>query len=244
MRETVPAQDSSIILPRHVGIIMDGNGRWAKSRGLPRIFGHRQGAKVFGEIARYCRDLAIPYLTVYAFSTENWKRPQEEVDSLMNLMRSYLKDVEQYQKENIRMVILGEVSSLDEDLQRLIARTVDGSKNNTGITVNIALNYGGRDEIVRACKRLARACVEEEISPEQINETLMEGCLYTAGQPPVDLIIRPSGEQRLSNFLLWQSAYAEYVFMDVLWPDFRPRDFDKALAEFSSRERRFGGSDG
>ena len=230
-------------LPKHIGIIMDGNGRWAKSRGLPRTAGHRQGAKVFSEIAKYCRDNGIRYLTVYAFSTENWSRPKSEVDAIMNLLAEYLSDVKKHDEENIRLCFLGEKDPLREDLRRQMMDIESRSAKNDGITVNIALNYGGRDEIVRAARRLAQECLDGKLSVQQITEESFSAHLDTSGQPDPDLIIRPSGEQRTSNFLPWQSTYAEYVFMNVLWPDFTAKDLDKAILEYLHRSRRFGGLD-
>ena len=237
-RKTPPARE---LLPRHLGIIMDGNGRWAKARALPREAGHRAGAKVVREIIRYCAQLGIPYLTVYAFSTENWKRPPHEVEALLDLLRSYLSDVEQYRKENARLRVLGELSPLPGDLQESIRRAEAESAANTGITVNIALNYGGRDEIVHGVRSLARDCAQGKLDPESITEELLSSRLYTAGEPDPDFIIRPSGELRLSNFLLWQSAYAELLFMNVLWPDFTPEHLNYALYQYALRDRRFGG---
>jgi len=228
-------------LPAHIGIIMDGNGRWAKQRGLPRKMGHKQGAKAFQEIAKYCRDIGIPYLTVYAFSTENWKRPKEEVDAIMDLLRDYLQEVYKHTEENIRIRFLGDPQPLDSDLREMIADVTEKSRNNTGITVNIALNYGGRDEITMAVKKIARAVQQGDLSVEEIDEDTVSACLYTQGQPDPDLIIRPSGEMRTSNFLPWQSAYAELIFMNVLWPDFTPQHLEEAIGEYNTRNRRFGG---
>ena len=235
-------QDATPLLPRHIGIIMDGNGRWAKRRSLPRSAGHRQGARTFRTISRYCRDIGIEYLTVYAFSTENWKRPQEEIDAIMNLLRDYLDELERHSDEDEGVLrFIGNTAPLAEDLRLRIDEVQARTAGRPGITVNIALNYGGRAEIVRAVQRAAELAVSGEISPDAVNEALVDSLLYTAGQPPVDLIIRPSGEQRLSNFMLWQGAYAELVFMDVLWPDFAPADLDRALEEYQRRSRRFGG---
>ncbi len=230
------------VLPRHLGIIMDGNGRWAKKRGLPRSAGHAAGAAVFKTIVRYCSGIGIRYLTVYAFSTENWKRPQEEVLALMGLFKQYLADaLTNFLGENVRVRFLGETGAFDPQLQKLISETERVSADRTGMVLNIALNYGGRAEIVRACRLLAQEVRKGSLEPERIDEEAFSSKLYTAGQPDPDLIIRPSGEQRISNFLLWQSAYAEYVVMDILWPDFKPRDLDRALDEYSARHRRFGG---
>ncbi len=235
-------QDATPLLPRHIGIIMDGNGRWAKRRSLPRSAGHRQGARTFRTISRYCRDIGIEYLTVYAFSTENWKRPQEEIDAIMNLLRDYLNELERHSDEDEGVLrFIGDTAPLAEDLRLRIDEVQARTAGRPGITVNIALNYGGRAEIVRAVQRAAELAVSGEISPDAVDEALVNSLLYTAGQPPVDLIIRPSGEQRLSNFMLWQGAYAELVFMDVLWPDFAPADLDRALEEYQRRSRRFGG---
>ena len=233
----VPAEH----LPAHIGIIMDGNGRWASKRGLPRNVGHRQGADTFGKIARHCREIGIRYLTVYAFSTENWKRPPDEIDALMDLFRRYLTETFQHKKENARIRFLGDRTPLSEDIRKMMDEVETASATNTAINLNIALNYGGRDEIVHAVRQLARRCVAGEISPEEIDEQVVSDQLYTAGQPDPDLIIRPSGEKRTSNFLPWQSAYAELVFMDILWPDFTPDDLDQAILEYLGRSRRFGG---
>lgn len=228
-------------MPRHVAVIMDGNGRWAKRRGLPRNAGHRKGADTFGKIARHCRDLHIPFLTAYAFSTENWKRPKEEVDSIMELLRRYLSDVFRHQDENARLRFLGDLTPLAPDIRETITRVEHESAENDAITINIALNYGGRDEIVRAARNLAAQCAAGGLSPEEIDEAVFSSALYTAGQPDPDLIIRPSGECRTSNFLPWQAAYAELVFLDVLWPDFSEKDFDRAIEIYQGRSRRFGG---
>lgn len=228
--------------PKHIGIIMDGNGRWAKKRGMPRTFGHKAGAKAFRELVKHCLERKIPYLTVYAFSTENWKRPQEEVDAIMKLLRDYLDEAFQHEDENkdICVKVIGSTGPLATDLREKIARLEEKTKGNTGITVNIALNYGGRDELVYAFRSLAEQIKEGSLSPDQVTEDLISDSLYTAGQPDPDLIIRPSGELRLSNFLIWQAAYAEFVFMDVLWPDFGAKELDQALEEYAGRSRRFG----
>ncbi|MGX8711119.1 MAG: isoprenyl transferase [bacterium] len=229
-------------LPKHLGIIMDGNGRWAKKRGLPRSAGHTVGAAVFKTITRYCSSIGIEYLTVYAFSTENWRRPKEEIGALMKLFKQYLEDaLRDFLNENIKVRFIGDVSVFPPELQKLIQETEKVSEKRTGMVLNIAMNYGGRAEIVHAARTLAEDVQKGKLSPEQINETSISERLYTGGQPDPDLIIRPSGESRISNFLLWQSAYAEYVVMDILWPDFKPRDLDRALNEYASRNRRFGG---
>lgn len=229
-------------LPEHLGIIMDGNGRWAKKRGLPRSAGHAAGAAVFKTIVRYCSRIGIRYLTVYAFSTENWKRPQSEVLALMKLFKQYLADaLVNFLDENVRVRFLGDVEAFDPQLRELIAETVRVSEHRTGMVLNIALNYGGRAEILRAARTLAREARDGVIRPEDIDEEGFSRRLYTAGQPDPDLILRPSGEHRLSNFLLWQCAYSEFVSMDILWPDFRPEDLDQALDAYAARNRRFGG---
>jgi len=228
-------------LPQHIGIIMDGNGRWAKKRGLPRSAGHKKGANVFGEIARYCRDIGIRYLTVYAFSTENWSRPESEVRELMSLLKQYLRDTKKYKDENIKLLFLGDRSVLDDDLRSLMFEAEQGSRDNTALTVCMAINYGGRDEIRNAVQQIARKVQNGSLAVEDIDETCISNHLYTANIPDPDVIIRPSGEKRSSNFLAWQSAYSEYVFMDILWPDFTTDDLNSALWEYSKRSRRFGG---
>lgn len=229
-------------LPQHLGIIMDGNGRWAKKRGLPRSAGHTAGANNFRTITRYCSSIGIPYLTVYAFSTENWKRPMEEVRALMLLFKQYLEEaLRDFMDENIRVRFIGDVSVFSEDLKELIRRVERESSVKTGMVLNIAMNYGGRAEITHAVRVLAEDVKAGRVQPGDISEESIASRLYTAGQPDPDLIIRPSGECRISNFLLWQSAYAEYIIMDILWPDFKTKDLDWALKEYSNRNRRFGG---
>ncbi len=237
MKETESRPPDRERLPQHIGIIMDGNGRWAKARGLPREMGHQAGSKVVGEIIRHCKKIGVPYITIYAFSTENWKRPAKEVDALLDLLRHYLSNMEEYQKENARLRVLGHLEPLPRDLRESIRRAEAESAGNTAITVNIALNYGGRGEIIQGVRRL----LEEGVSPEEVTEELLSQRLYTAGMPDPDLIIRPSGEYRLSNFLLWQSAYSELLFMNVLWPDFTPEHLNYALHQYARRSRRFGG---
>ena len=230
------------LLPTHIGIIMDGNGRWAQKRGLPRSAGHKQGARVFRNIVRYCRQIGIGYLTVYAFSTENWKRPQSEIDAIMDLLRDYLDELERHGDEQQGVLrFIGDMEPLAEDLRLRIAEVQERTAGREGIVVNIALNYGGRAEIVHAVQQAVRLSRQGSLAEEAVDEVLVDSLMYTVGQPPVDLIVRPSGEQRISNFLLWQGAYAELVFMDVLWPDFTPGDLDRAIAEFQRRSRRFGG---
>ena len=225
------------ILPTHIAIIMDGNGRWAKKHSLPRTAGHAAGSKNFKDIARYCNKIGLKYLTVYAFSTENWKRPKEEVDNIMKIFREYLEDAKNFKDENIQVQFIGDRSVLDKDIQRLMKESEDASANATGLHLNIAINYGGRDEIVHAVKQI----ISNNTSAQDITEQTISNNLYTAGQPDPDFIIRPSGEYRLSNYLIWQSAYAEYWFSDILWPDFKPKDLEMAIEEFNHRNRRFGG---
>ena len=228
-------------VPTHIAIIMDGNGRWAKRRGLPRNAGHKQGAKVFQNICDYCRKIGVKYVTAYAFSTENWKRPQNEVDAIMELLRSYLKEASKQTRKDARMLFLGDRTPLADDLQRLMEKVERESANNTGITICIALNYGGRAEIVNSARELARMAAQGKLDPDSIDESLFESYLYTGGIPDPDLLIRPSGELRLSNFLLWQLAYTEFVFQDVLWPDFTTAHLDQAIDQYTKRNRRFGG---
>lgn len=231
-----------IILPEHVGIIMDGNGRWARKRGLPRSAGHSAGANNFRKIIRYCSDIGIKYLTMYAFSTENWKRPDDEVSALMKLFKQYLEEaLRDFKNDSIVLRFIGDTTAFSEDIQALMKDAVEGSKDRDGMVLNLAMNYGGRDEIVRATKTIAQKVKDGEISPEEITEQLISDNIYTSGQPDPDLIIRPSGEYRTSNFLLWQSAYSEYVIMDKLWPDFNFDDMNYALIEYAKRNRRFGG---
>ena len=236
-KNEINMETENIIVPTHVGVIMDGNGRWAKKRGLPRKFGHREGAKTFRTIARHAKYLGISYITFYAFSTENWKRPKEEVDNIMKIFREYLEDAKNFKDENIQVQFIGDRSMLDKDIQRLMKESEDASADATGLHLNIAINYGGRDEIVHAVKQI----ISNNTSAQDITEQTISNNLYTAGQPDPDFIIRPSGEYRLSNYLIWQSAYAEYWFSDILWPDFKPKDLEKAIEEFNHRNRRFGG---
>ncbi len=233
--------DKNIIIPKHIGIIMDGNGRWAKKRLLPRNMGHKKGAEVFQDITRYCNELGLESVTFYAFSTENWKRPVEEVNGIMSLLKEYLIKAFDYEKENNRVLFLGDKSAFSGELLELMLDIEEKTKDRTGMTLNIALNYGARNEIVTATKQIARMVKDGKIGVDDINEELFSNNLYTKGQPDPDFILRPSGEMRISNFLLWQIAYSEFVYMDVLWPDFTRADLDKAILEFNKRNRRFGG---
>jgi undecaprenyl diphosphate synthase len=230
------------IVPEHIAIIMDGNGRWAKKRGLPRTAGHAAGAESFRRIANYCRTLGVKYLTVYAFSTENWKRSPEEVSGIMKLMGKYLTEVLQdMEKNRIRIRMFGDLTRLSPQLQELCRQAQERSSVYDEVQVNICVNYGGRDEIVRASRAFAQDVAKGLRQPEELTEELLASYLYSADVPDPELIIRPSGEKRTSNFLLWQSAYSEYVFMNVLWPDFTPQDLDLAIEEYHRRNRRFGG---
>ncbi len=227
--------------PVHIGFIMDGNGRWAKKRGLERKFGHKEGAKTFRKIVSYCKELGVKYITFYAFSTENWKRPKDEVEAIMALFDQYLDEVRKHTKENIRVMFIGDKSAFDENFRNKMIALEEDSKDFDAMTLILAINYGGRDDIIYAAKQVAELVKSGFISSSQIDESLFSNLLYTKGVPDVDYIIRPSGELRLSNFLIWQAAYAEYYFTDVLWPDFDKKDLDKALDEFKNRKRRFGG---
>ena len=233
---------TDIATPRHIAIIMDGNGRWAKKRGLPRTAGHAAGAESFRRVSNYCRTLGVEYLTVYAFSTENWKRSEEEVAGIMKLLGKYLQEALRDMEENhVRFRFFGDLSRLTPELRQLCEDAQNRSSEFSDVQVNFCLNYGGRDEIVKAARDFAREVAEGKRKPEELTEELLSQYLYSAGVPDPELIIRPSGELRTSNFLLWQSAYSEYVFMDVLWPDFGPKDLDQAIEEYKRRNRRFGG---
>ena len=229
-------------IPRHVAIIMDGNGRWAKRRGLPRSAGHAAGAETFRDIANYCKELGMDYITVYAFSTENWKRSQEEVGGIMRLLEKYLDEaIDSMVRDGNRLKIFGDVSRLSPELRRRIEKTEELNRQIEGFQANLCVNYGGRDEILRGVKSVVRDIKEGIIGEEDVTEELFSSKLYTAGIPDPELIIRPSGEERLSNFLLWQCAYSEFWFSDVMWPDFTRSELDKALAAYQRRDRRFGG---
>lgn len=228
-------------LPKHIAIIMDGNRRWAKNKGIPVSLGHKEGAKTLEKIVRYANKIGIKYITVYAFSTENWKRTEEEVSALMNLMQSYLDDYsKRADSENIKVKILGSRQGLSEKMKDLIEKCMERTKNNTGVTFNIALNYGGRDEIIRAVKSIAEKVKENEINIEDITEQTISDNLYTKNQPDPDLLIRTSGEIRLSNFLPWQLVYTEFVFVEKNWPDFNEQDLDEAIKIYQKRNRKFG----
>lgn len=229
-------------VPQHIAIILDGNGRWAKKKGMPRSYGHTQGSK---NVERICEDaykMGVKYLTVYAFSTENWKRPKDEVDTLMNLLRNYMKTcLKTAEKNRMRVRVIGDKTALAEDIQKRIAELEEATKDNDGLCFQIALNYGSRDEMLRAMKKLAADCVDGKVGLEQVDEGLFETYLDTHDIPDPDLMIRTSGEQRLSNYLLWQLAYSEFYFTDVLWPDFTKEDLAKAIEYYNCRDRRFGG---
>ena len=232
-------------VPAHVAIIMDGNGRWAKKRGLPRTMGHAQGARVVEQILEDADHMGIRYLTVYAFSTENWLRPAMEVKALMNLLRTYMiSSMEKCAKNNVSVRVIGDRSKLSADLQESIGNLEEATKNNTGMHFQIAINYGGRDEIVRAVKKLVAKARTGEITEEDVTEALIADCLDTAGLPDPDLLIRTCGEQRISNFLIWEGAYTEYYFTDTAWPDFTKEELQKAVDAFGNRERRYGGLTG
>ena len=236
------AQNEKLLPPEHIAIIMDGNGRWAKKRGLPRTAGHAAGAETFRKIANYCRTLGVKYLTVYAFSTENWKRSEDEIGGIMRLLGKYLEEaLRDMEKNHVRFKFFGDISRLSPKLQKLCQDAENRSKEYHEVQVNFCLNYGGRDEIVRAARSFAQDVAAGTRKPEDLTEDILSSYMYSAGIPDPELIIRPSGEIRISNFLLWQSAYSEYVVMDVLWPDFSTEDLDRAIAQFQSRNRRFGG---
>ena len=233
-------------MPKHVAVIMDGNGRWAKEKGLPRLAGHNAGMKSMKKIVNHSDKLGIKYLTVYAFSTENWKRSLEEVSGIFKLLVKYVNsDLKGLVENNVKVKVMGDYGNLPEDAVRSLEKTIEATKDNTGLQFNIALNYGGRDEIKRAVQHIAAEVKAGNAQPEDITEDTISSYMYTGSRfydvPDPELIIRTSGELRLSNFLLWQSAYSELVFPDVLWPDFTPEEYEKAIADYQSRERRFGG---
>ena len=229
-------------VPQHVAIILDGNGRWARSKGMPRNYGHAQGSKNVERICEEAWRMGIKYLTVYAFSTENWQRPKSEVDALMKLLRNYMKTcLKTAEKNDMKIRVIGDIHPLDEDIKKRILELEEASRNNGGLNFTIALNYGSRDEMIRAVKRLAQDCVDQKVKPEDIDEKLYAASLDTRELPDPDLLIRTSGELRLSNYLLWQLAYSEFYFTDVPWPDFTKEELIRAIEHYNSRERRFGG---
>ena len=236
-----PAAGGSPV-PRHVAIIMDGNGRWAKARGLPRAAGHRQGAEAARKVLRAAGEAGVECLTLYAFSSENWRRPQDEINDLMGLLRFYIsRELDSLHREGIRLKILGDHNAFQADVAKLVDQAVERTSANQRMTLAIALNYGSRSELVQAARRIAERSARGEIRPEEVDEATIEASLDTAGLPPLDLVIRTSGERRLSNFLLWQAAYAELLFVDTLWPDFDGDHLRSALGQYAARERRYGG---
>ena len=229
-------------VPQHVAIILDGNGRWAKSKGMPRNYGHAQGSKNVEKICEEAWRMGIKYLTVYAFSTENWNRPKEEVNALMKLLRNYMKTcLKTAAKNDMKVRVIGDITKLDEDIQKRILELEEATKNNGGLNFQIAINYGSRDEITRAVRTLAEDVKEGKLMPEEVNEACIERYLDTHDIPDPDLLIRTSGEQRLSNYLLWQLAYTEFYFTDVPWPDFNKAELEKAIEKYNGRDRRYGG---
>lgn len=229
-------------MPRHIAIIMDGNGRWATKRALPRKAGHKAGAEALEKIIYAAKDMGLEHLTVYAFSTENWKRSEEEVGAIMDLLRMYLKNYfKKFLNDNVRMDVIGDISRLDKDIQEAILEIEEISKEKTGLSVHIALNYGGRDELRRAIGKIAADVAEGKLAPADVTEDVITNALDTAGTPDPELVIRTSGEERISNFLLWQIAYSEFYFSEMLWPDFNKTELQKAIYYYQNRERRFGG---
>lgn len=234
-------KQTELVIPKHIAIIMDGNGRWAKKRGLPRTAGHAAGSETFRRIANHCRALGVKYFTVYAFSTENWKRSEDEIAGIMKLLANYLEEaLRDMEKNRVRFRFFGDLSRLTPELREQCLHAQNRSSD-YDVQVNFCLNYGGRTEIVQAARQIARDVAAGKLNAEDITEDIFADNLYSAGVPDPELIIRPSGEMRISNFLLWQSAYSEYVFMNVLWPDFTAKDLDHAIAEYNRRNRRFGG---
>lgn len=234
--------DDKLIIPKHVAIILDGNGRWAKKRGMPRNYGHIAGAKNLEQICEDAWDLGIKYLTVYLFSTENWKRSKTEVSALMELFRRYMKtSIKRAADNNMKVSVIGEISAFAPDLQESIRKLVDSSKDYTGLHFQLAMNYGSRDEITRAVRKLAARCADGSLDPESISEEMISQSLDTGDLPDPDLLIRTGGEQRLSNYLMWQLAYTEFYFTEIPWPDFHKKDLEMAIEKFNNRDRRFGG---
>jgi undecaprenyl diphosphate synthase len=229
-------------IPNHIAIIMDGNGRWAKKRKLPRTMGHKAGVETIRKIVREAQDIGVKYLTLYAFSTENWKRPQEEVSALMKLLIQYLKsELGELNRNGVSIRILGDITKLPKEAQNEIEDAIIKTKDNTGIVLNIAFNYGGRDEIIRAVKLIGKDLLDSKLDLDAIDEKVFESYLYTADMPDPDLIIRPSGEKRISNFLLWQCAYSEFCYSNIFWPDFTEKNLHEAICEYQNRDRRYGG---
>ena len=236
-----PAPLDPDLLPRHVAIVMDGNGRWARSRKKPRIYGHKVGADSVREIVEMSREIGIGHLTLYAFSSENWNRPEQEVSGLMNILKSYLvSELSRMEKNEIRLNCLGQIARLPDGVRRTLEETINRTAGNDKMVLNLALSYGARDEICRAVTNIAHRCLDGQLNPEQIDQQILSDNLYTVGQPDPDLLIRTGGEQRLSNFLLWQASYAEIYFTDTMWPDFRKQAYREALLDYQKRERRFG----
>lgn len=234
--------DKNINMPKHIAIIMDGNRRWAREHNLDPKQGHKEGAKTLEKIVRYANKIGLEYITVYAFSTENWKRAEDEVGALMILLQNYLDDYsKRADTENIKVKILGDITRLSQGMQKSIIKCMERTKDNTGVTFNIALNYGGRDEIIRAVKSIAKQVKENNLDIDSIDEELISSNLYTKGQPDPDLLIRTSGELRTSNFLPWQIVYSEFIFINKHWPDFTEKDLDEAIEEYQKRNRKFGG---
>jgi len=239
--EAVASTNQTLRPPAHIAIIMDGNGRWAKARGLPRVAGHRRGAEAVRVAVESCREIGVKYLTLYAFSSENWKRPANEVDDLMGLLRLYLKrEIKELDKHNVRLRCIGDRAGLAEDIIRLIEDAETRTGGNTGLTLQIAVNYGGHREIVVACRSIAGKVAAGELNPVDIDEDTISANLHTAGVPDPDVMIRTSGEKRLSNFLLWQTAYTELIFLDTLWPDFTRQSLSDVIEEYHRRDRRYG----
>ena len=243
--EAVPSQEKAPAPPQHIAIIMDGNGRWAKAHGLPRVAGHQRGAEAVRTVVEGCQENGVRYLTLYAFSSENWKRPATEVDDLMGLLRHYLKrEIVELDRNQVKLRCIGEREGLASDIKKLIDDAERHTKGNSSLTLQIAVNYGGQREILQACKRIAQTVADGDLAVDELDEEIFEGYLHTSGIPNPDLLIRTSGEKRLSNFLLWQAAYAEFVFMDTLWPDFTKETLISAIDEFHRRDRRYGETSG